>query len=461
MIDIPPLKWLSLQKKASNLTLTHDYVLYGGSRGPGKSYWLRWQAIAMLVAWWKETGITGITGGLFCETYPTLKKRQLTKIIQEVPQWVGKLKDSQEHGLALHLTESLGGGVLFLGNLDDPSKYQSTEFALIAVDELTKNPFTTFDELRGSMRFPGIPNTKFIAATNPGGIGHLWVKAIFVDQDFSGYPQLQKIRHQFAFVRALPGDNPFLTKKYYEQILGTLDEALEKAWRYGSWTQFKGQVFKEWNPTIHICPPRDIPQHWIKKRGIDPGYAQPGCCLWGAWDPHSGRLYIYREAYGPGVTDEDMAKTIFQASMDEQYQVSFGDPAMWQPKNMMGKRSSPADEFISNGVHVVPGDNNRLHGKARIHKLLAPLEDGEPGMVVFETCVNLIRTLPALIYSDKAGRLEDVDTAGEDHPYDALRYMTSDLAPMGRRGHTGGTQPPDKSTEAWLRQAERLSKAFG
>ena len=83
-------------------------------------------------------------------------------------------------------------------------------------------------------------------------------------------------------------------------------------------------------------------------------------------------------------------------------------------------------------------------------------------MVVFETCTNLIRTLPALIYSEKAGQLEDVDTSGEDHAYDALRYMTSNLAPTGRSGHTGGAKPPpDKDTDAWLRQAERLSKAFG
>lgn len=436
-------------------------MLYGGSRGPGKSYWLRWQTIALLVEWAEVYGIQGITGGLFCETYPALKDRQLSKIQKEVPAHIGVMKDSRAHGLALHLAESLGGGILRLGNLDDPSKYQSAEFAVIAVDELTKNTYQTFDELRGSMRYPGIPKPKFLGATNPGNIGHLWVKAIFVDKDFSGHPQLQRIKDKFAFVRALPGDNPYLTKEYYENILGTLDPQLEKAWRFGSWISFSGQVFKEWNPLIHIYEPFDIPTHWERRRGIDAGYVKPGCCLWGATDPHTGRLYIYREAYGPGVTDEDMAKTIAAASEGEVYRASFADPSMWQAKNMQGVISSPADEYIAAGVIIMPGDNKRMHGKNKIHQLLATLPDGEPGMVFSETCVNAIRTIPALTYSAKAGKMEDVDTDGEDHAYDACRYLASDVVPVGRRGHNGGGKPKSPDQQAWERNAQRLSEAFG
>jgi len=454
-LKVPPSDWLSLQEKASNLLEDHDYVLYGGSRGPGKSYWLRWQAIAMLIGWAEAYKIQGITGGLFCETFPALKQRQLTKIAKEVPQSVGKVKTSLEHGLALHINPSLGGGILYLGNLDDPSKYQSAEFALVAVDELTKNPFETFDELRGSMRFPGIPNPKFLGATNPGGIGHLWVKALFVDSDFSAHKPLEKIRDKFAFVRALPNDNPFLTQKYYDEILGTLDEQLEKAWRYGSWEAFKGQVFREWVPAEHIVEKFDIPDHWPRRRGIDPGYSAPACCLWSATDPSTGRVYIYREAYGAGVTDKGIAKTINEYSGNEIYQVTFADPALWQPKNMEGRISSGADEFVREGIPVVKGDNRRLNGKAKIHRMLAPLADGEPGLVVFRNCKNLIRTLPALVYSEKLGKQEDVDTESEDHPYDALRYILSDLAPSGKK--------PDnkKANEAWLRNTQALGRAFG
>ena len=91
-----------------------------------------------------------------------------------------------------------------LRNLDDPSKYQSAEFAGIAIDELTKNTFETFEILRGSLRWPGISWRPFLAATNPGGIGHLWVKALWVDRSFTGFPQLKDRAKDFAFVQALP-----------------------------------------------------------------------------------------------------------------------------------------------------------------------------------------------------------------------------------------------------------------
>ncbi len=454
---IPPSDYLPLQMQANQLLQDHDYVLYGGSRGPGKSYWLRWKAIELLVQWYRDTGIKGITGGLFCETFPALKDRHLSKIEKEVPSFIGTLKDSKAHGLALHLVQGLGGGILRLGNLDDPSKYQSAEFALIAVDELTKNLYNTFDELRGSMRYPGIAKPKFLAATNPGGIGHLWVKALWVDSDFSGHPHLEKVKHLFAFVRALPGDNPHLTKEYYDQVLGTLAPELQKAWRDGSWDVFQGQVFSEWDPTRHIYTPRNIPPHWLRRRGIDPGYKKPACCLWGATDPHTGRLYIYREAYGAGQTDEDMARLIKAASHDESYQVSFADPALWQPKNMQGIITSGADEFAAEGIPLMKGDNRRLNGKAKVHRILADLPDGMPGLVISAVCKNLIRTLPALPYSQKAGKLEDVDTEAEDHAYDALRYLLSSLAP----GTKKGDNEPDPETQKWIQQQEMLSRAFG
>jgi len=431
-------------------------VLYGGSRGPGKSYWLRWQAISDLIYWGMVEGIHGVVGGLFCETFPELKRRQISKIREEVPRYLGVVKDSKDYGLALHLHSNYGGGVLILGNLDDASKYQSTEFAIIAVDELTKNSYETFKLLRGSLRYPRIARPKFIAATNPGGVGHLWCKALWVDSDFSGFPELQPLKQQFAFVRALPGDNPFLPESYYTETLATLGEDLEQAWRYGSWTSFAGQVFKEWRADLHTCEPFNIPEFWIKRRSVDPGYAKPACALWSATDPHNGRVYVYREAYGPGVTDEDIAKTMASASQGEVYQVSFGDPALWQPKNLRGTVTSGADEFAAHGVALVPGDNRRLNGKAKVHRILAPLPDGEPGLVVFTTCKNLIRTLPALVYSTEAGRLEDVDTEGEDHAYDSLRYLLTDLAPGDRA--RDNKQTPE--TKAWIKKQMQLSSHF-
>lgn len=150
----------------------HDYTLFGGAAGPGKSYWLRWYPIRKLLQWGKQYNLKGIRGALFSEDFPTLKDRQISKMEVEFPRWLGEIKDTKSHGLGFHLRPEFGSHVLSLKNLDDPSKYLSSEFAIIAVEELTMNPEDKFHKLRSRLRWTGIPNPKFIAATNPGQIGH-------------------------------------------------------------------------------------------------------------------------------------------------------------------------------------------------------------------------------------------------------------------------------------------------
>jgi len=175
-------KWSELvhfynkQKEATGIADQFRYTLFGGSAGPGKSYWLRWYPIRQLIKWHNRTGVKGITAGLFSEDYPSLKDRHISKMQNEFPKWLGDLKDDSKTGLGFYLKPEFGSGVLALRNLDDTSKYLSSEFALVAVDELTRNNEDVFNTLRLRLRWPGIPDTKFIAATNPGSKGHAWVK---------------------------------------------------------------------------------------------------------------------------------------------------------------------------------------------------------------------------------------------------------------------------------------------
>jgi len=148
--------FLPKQWEAWDKIWLHRYVLYGGSRGPGKSYWLR-RSLLSLHIYWAAMGLRDVTTGLFCETYPELRDRQISKIKQEFPLWLGEVKSTQEAGLGFYIREDYGGGMIALRNLDDPSKYQSAEFAAIGVDELTKSTKQTFDILRGSLRWPGLP----------------------------------------------------------------------------------------------------------------------------------------------------------------------------------------------------------------------------------------------------------------------------------------------------------------
>ena len=158
-------------------------------------------------------------------------------------------------GLSFVLKPQFGSGVLALRNLDDPSKYASSEFAFAAVDELTKNERKVFDQLRSIIRWPGIEETKFFAGTNPGEIGHEWVKKLFIDRNLSTEDPLS---NQVCFIPSLPTDNPYNAQTYLEE-LKRLPEKLRKAYLEGNWDVFEGQYFSEWDKNRHVCNPFPIP----------------------------------------------------------------------------------------------------------------------------------------------------------------------------------------------------------
>lgn len=413
--------WLPKQMEAWDALNDARYVLFGGSRGPGKSYWLRWAALLYLLRMGKE-GRHDVRVGLFCETYPDLRDRQINKINMEFPLWIGEVKETAEDGLCFFVREEYGGGKIALRNLDKPAKYQSAEFAAVFVDELTKISYDTFNILRGSLRWPGIDHTVFAAASNPGGIGHGWVKRLWIDRDFPS--ELRKAADEFVFIRALPADNRHLTETYWEE-LNRMPDDLRAAWRDGNWDVFAGQAFNAWDQGRHVIQPFTIPAHWPRWRGLDWGFSAPFCCVWLTKDPDNGRIYVYREAYATELTDRQQARLIRSLTTTNDYRVTFADPALWARKNINNLVVTTADEYAAEGIPLTRADNDRLSGKRKVDRLLQNLPDGLPGLQIFANCANLIRTLPSLPY-DKA-HVEDIDTQAEDHAYDALRYALTNL----------------------------------
>ena len=420
------------QKAAAAAANTHKFTLYGGSRGCMKSHWLRWYLLKRILQR-AAAGVLGVVSALFCEDYPVLKDRQIGKIEREFPDWLGELKESQAHGLGFHLRPEYGGGVLALRNLDKLSKYKSAEFADIGVDELTMNPVTVFDTLRGSLRWPGLPDSdcKFVAGSNPDGIGHLWVRDYWgVDKDQALPAEMQKLADQFVFVRALPDDNPYLDKAYWE-MLDSLPPDLARAWRWGDWNVFVGQVF-DLRRGRHFIDPIELPPSWPRWRAVDWGSVAPFVCGWFARDPDRGRVYVYRQVHETGLTDRQQARLIAANSPpSEKVRITYGDPSMWTRKTHEDKTFSTADEYRAEGVALVEADNDRLTGVRKVKTLLADLPDGLPGLQIFNTCTDLVRTLPALVRDPV--HVEDVDTHGDDHDYDMLRYGLTNVRPPTAR----------------------------
>jgi len=274
---------------------SHKYTLYGGSRGPGKSYWLRWYGLRLLLSW-AQQGHLGVDVMLCSEDYPSLKDRQISKIATEFPPWLGVLQASKQKGLGFHLYPSYGGGSILLRNLDDPSKYQSAEFAAILPDELTKNPERTFHILRGSLRWPGIADVKFAAASNPEAN---WVRDYWIEKRLP--PEMVGLEDEFIYIPGLPDDNPHLDVGYWN-MLDTLPGALRQAWRYGDWyAAVEGLVYSEFSGD-NITEREPDPARPIEL-AIDDGYIDPRAVLFIQRDGRN--VLVFDELYQTRALEEE------------------------------------------------------------------------------------------------------------------------------------------------------------
>lgn len=437
---------LPSQKLLLEAQYQKKYLLWGGAAGPGKSYGLRWSAVDFLL-YHGSRGLSNVRVMLASEDYPTLRDRHISKIVsgmvnrtelpyeeaaarglleKEFPPWLGQLRDTGAEGLAYFLNPQFGGGQISLRNLDDPSKYASSEWAAIYVDELTKNPRPMFDALRFRLRWPGIEHSPFVAGSNPGSRGHSWVKKLWIDRDFSG-DDSRLDPNQFQFIPARVGENIHQPASYWD-TLDSLPRAMREAMLNGNWDIFAGQMFDEWREEYHICDPFEIPPDWFRLVSVDYGYAEPFCALWGALTPDRKHGYLYNELYKSGVTARDQARAIKLASGRDRIDLYAGDPSMWQRRQgTIG--GTVAHEYLSEGISLVKANNDRLAGWAAIHEALqwrrlpdmGALTQPPKWQVFRGRCPNLVRTLPGLSYD--TAHLEWSDTKGEDHAPDALRYL--------------------------------------
>lgn len=438
--DVDLARWTPRQQHAVDLMDSGliKFLLYGGALGGGKSYFLRWFGVRFLMNLYSDKGLTGVPIMLACEDYTSLKDRQLSRISREFPPWMGEAKaDHRDYGRCFILAPEYGSGIMCFRNLDDPSKYASSEFAAILVDELTKNRQEVFDHLRTRLRWPGLADIEcpFIGGTNPGSVGHGWVKALWMDQSFPvEYTEPIDYRSMFAYVPSRADDNPHLDSAYWS-MLSTLPLNLRKAFRDGNWDVFLGQAFPEFGEA-HKIKPIPVPDHAPLYMTFDWGYGKPFSVGWW-WVDGDSRVYRCAEWYGfNGTPDEglrmadtDIAQGIREREkklgIDRRPIIRLAGPDCWNKKPDYkggGQGPSTAEVFAANGLYLAKGDPSRaLKIRQFRERLRVPTDGTRPMLVVYDTCTQFLRTIPSLPLD--SNNIEDVDTAAEDHIFDEACHV--------------------------------------
>jgi PBSX family phage terminase large subunit len=387
-------------------------VLLDGTRGSAKSH--------AIIA---QVGLDD------CQRFPGLKflfLRQTQKAASEsFEDLVARVLKGVTHAANSERIEFPNGSKIVIGGYRDDrdiQKYIGIEYDGLVLEEATQISGEKYLLLNGSIRTSRTDwMPRNYISTNPGGLGHSFYKERFVLPAETG----NEINTRRFFTSYK--DNPFINIEYKMYLEGLTGD-LGKAWRDGDWDVFAGQAFPTWREDRHVIDPFDIPPDFYKWRAIDWGYTAPFCCLWFMRDPDTRRIYVYREAYQTKLTEDKQAALINDMTpLEERIHITYADPAMWASKTMENFITSSADIYSRHGIPLIKADNGRLSGKRKVDRLLATGPDGSPGIQVFKSCTNLIRTLPKLIYDNT--NIEDVDSDSEDHAYDALKYgLTIDSA---------------------------------
>ena len=390
-------------------------VLYGGAAGGGKSF-------AMLIDPLRYCHVTEHRALILRRSMPELREL-IDKSRELYPRAFkgAKFKEVEK------LWQFPSGAKIEFGFLErdaDVYRYQGQAYSWIGFDEITHLP-TEFgwNYLASRLRTTNPDIKTYLRCTaNPGGVGAHWVKKRYVESSepntsFVGNDGLTR-----KFIPARLQDNPHLAEDgEYERMLQSLPAIQRKQLLEGNWDISEGAAFAEFDPSIHVVPPFEIPSWWERVKSIDYGYAAESCCLWAAIDPEDKTIIIYRELYRKGLTGEALGDTITEMEGNEIKSIAgILDTAAWARTGYTGP--TIGEILINKGHKLRRADKNRIAGKTQIHEhLRQDNSTGRPKLQILNTCVNLVKELQALPLSKTNS--EDVDTHASDHAYDALRYL--------------------------------------
>ena len=381
------------------------FIAYGGARGGGKSWAVRVKAALLAV------GYPGIRILILRRTFPELRENHILPMMALL-SGAAVYRDTDK------AFTFPGGSRLKFGYCAgdmDVTQYQGQEYDVLFLDEATQFTEYQFSVLTACVRGAnGFPKRVYLTC-NPGGVGHGWVKRLFVDRDF----QDGEDPDDYVMIRATVFDNRALmdSDPGYVKMLQNLPEDLRRAWLHGDWDVYEGQYFREFNRDAHVCAPFPIPAGWRKYVTMDCGLDMLAA-LWVALDP-GGRAFVYRELYQPDRIISDAAGEIGRLSRGEEIYAYLAPPDLWNRRQETGR--SAAEWFGQAGLWLDKTSNSRVDGWLSVKEWLKVGKDGGAKLQIFETCRNLIRCLPLLQHDAKNPSDVAVEPHEITHAPDALR----------------------------------------
>lgn len=400
------------------------YKLIGGAQFGGKSYGCRMEAFRTCEA------VPRIKGLVMRRTRGEAIKNFVDPILEET-----MIRDEDGNPIRPYLKWKSSANKIvfpngstidigFCENEGDVEKYRGLQYDWILIEELTQWPFLWWRKIMTCLR---TKNQRirpfFFGSTNPGGIGHSWVKRLWIKREYIDNENPE----DYGMTRSGIYDNPIGMEEDPEYLpsLQTLPLKERRARLDGDWDVFEGQFFDEWRHDIHVVKPF-VPMNGVRKRIIclDYGYSpHPAAVYWLA-QMNTGNVVKYRELVGTKMRyDQLAARCAALTGEGEEISAVVADPSVASKESEDGNTFDQAFQAV--GLTVVPGNNKRVEGWNLMRRYLAPHEDQNTGrlvsfLTVTENCTVFINNIPEQIHD--AVNVEDMNTKGFDHPYDACRY---------------------------------------
>lgn len=433
------------EKQILFLTDTHKRVAFGGARGGGKSWAIRFKTIVLCLSYAK------IKTMIVRKSYPELTENHIKPLkdmlhIGKPGYDIAKYNDSKKE-----ITFINGSQILFryCDNERDVDRYQGTEVDVLFLDEATQLSVDQIDRITACVRGVNSFPKRIYYTCNPGGKSHSYIKRLFIDRKY----EVNENPDDYSFIQSLLTDNKALMDQNpdYMKQLEALPQKLREAWLNGRWDVFEGSFFEEFRLTpdpqmclnfgidmdvaikerrfTHVIKPFEIPPDWQIYRSYDWGYGKPFSLGWWAID-YEGIVYRILELYGcTGNPNEGLHWSNKQqfakiAEIEREHRWLKGkrifgvaDPSIWDGSHGV----SAEEEAAKFGIYFEKGINDRIAGWMQVHERLRFDENGFPMMYIFDNCKDTVRTLPMMMF-DKH-KVEDLDTSLEDHISDEIRYL--------------------------------------